>query len=227
MSMIEWAEKEIEIACRRENQNRKEGEWDYGCVCYESALKAFKSLVEDGHSGLSIGFTKQILNNLIDGKPLTPIEDTDDIWYTWGRYNNNNYIVYQCERMSSLFKYVYDDGHVEYHDNYRFVCIDSNDITYHNKFISSIIEEMVEPITMPYMPAEPIKVYADDYLYDPKNGDFDTIAIWYYITPNGKTVRVNRYFKNDGRGWVEIDDVEFAARKIAHTERINSKKEEE
>ena len=43
---------------------------------------------------------------------------------------------------------------------------------------------MVGPIAMPYMPtAEPIKIYADDYLYDPKNGDFDTFAIWYYITP--------------------------------------------
>ena len=78
--MKEWAEREVQIACKRENPDRKEGEWDYGCACYDSALKAFNSLMEDGHSGMSIEFTKQILNRLIDGKPLTPIEDTEDVW---------------------------------------------------------------------------------------------------------------------------------------------------
>ena len=84
MSMKDWAEREVEIACRRENPDR--GEFDYGCACYESALKAYKSLVEDGHSGFSIVLTKHILNRLIDCKPLTPIEDTDDIWNECGRY---------------------------------------------------------------------------------------------------------------------------------------------
>lgn len=62
MSMLEWAKREVEIACKRENPDKKEGEFDYGCACYESALKAFESLCEDGHSGMSIGFTKNILN---------------------------------------------------------------------------------------------------------------------------------------------------------------------
>ena len=49
MSMLEWAKREVEIACKRENPDKKEGEFDYGCACYESALKAFESLCEDGH----------------------------------------------------------------------------------------------------------------------------------------------------------------------------------
>ena len=48
MGMKEWAEREVQIACKRENPDRKEGEWDYGCACYDSALKAFNSLMEDG-----------------------------------------------------------------------------------------------------------------------------------------------------------------------------------
>lgn len=76
MSLREWAQREVALACKREKPDRKEGEFDYGCACYESALKAFNSLLEDGHSGMSIGYTKQILNRLIDGKPLTPVEDT-------------------------------------------------------------------------------------------------------------------------------------------------------
>lgn len=75
MSMTSWAEREVELACKKENPERKEGEFDYGCACYESALKAFKSLMEDGHSGTSIHLTKNILVNLIEGKVLTPIED--------------------------------------------------------------------------------------------------------------------------------------------------------
>ena len=80
MSMLDWAKNEVAIASNREKCNAKDGEWDYGVACYESALKAFKSLCGDDHSGLSIGITKNILNRLIDGKPLTPIEDTEDIW---------------------------------------------------------------------------------------------------------------------------------------------------
>lgn len=54
MNMLDWARQEVEIACRKENPNKKEGEFDYGCACYGSALKAFESLCEDGHSGFSI-----------------------------------------------------------------------------------------------------------------------------------------------------------------------------
>ena len=106
MGMKGWAEREVQIACERENPDRKEGEWDYGCACYESALKAFNSLVEDGHSGMSIGFTIQILNRLIDGKPLTPIEDTDDVWEECA-FNSKECTTYHCNRMFSLFKEVY------------------------------------------------------------------------------------------------------------------------
>lgn len=47
MSLREWAQREVALACRREKPDRKEGEFDYGCACYESALKAFDSLLED------------------------------------------------------------------------------------------------------------------------------------------------------------------------------------
>lgn len=48
-------------------------------------MRAFESLLGDGHSGMSIGITKNILNRLIDGKPLTPIEDTEDVWNVCSR----------------------------------------------------------------------------------------------------------------------------------------------
>ena len=54
MSMLEWAKREIEIACKSERGNNDPSEWDYGVACYESAFKAYKSLMEDEHSGCSI-----------------------------------------------------------------------------------------------------------------------------------------------------------------------------
>ena len=78
--MDDWAKNEIEIACKHERNDKSPEEFEYWRACYESAYKAFQSLMEDSHSGMSISLTKAILNRLIDGKPLTPIEDTQDIW---------------------------------------------------------------------------------------------------------------------------------------------------
>ena len=68
MDMSEWAKREIELACKRNRGNRLKEEFDdefnYGCACYASALKAFKSMLDDAHSGTSIMITKYILNRL-------------------------------------------------------------------------------------------------------------------------------------------------------------------
>lgn len=215
MSMLKWAENEIRLACERENPDRKEGEFDYGCACYESAFKAFKSLIEDGHSGMSISITRNILNRLIVGQPLTPIEDTDDIWNECNYDINNQYKTYQCKRMSSLFKYVYKDGTIEYNDVDRVLCIDINhkDVSYHSGFVTRRINEMF-PITMPYCPdTKPYEVYIEDFLYDRKNGDFDTIGVFYLIKPDGERIDINRFFKEDLSGFEEITKDEYFNRR--------------
>lgn len=227
MSMLEWAKKEVEIACKRENPDKKEGEFDYGCACYESALKAFESLCEDGHSGMSIGFTKNILNWLIDGKPLTPIEDTDDIWKEHPRSKDLPYITFQCKRMSSLFKYVYNDGHVKYTDVDRYYCrdIDNPNASYTSGLVTRMVDEMF-PITMPYSPGPSIIVFCDDFLTDRKHGDFDTVGILYALKydENGeqKRIDINRFFRvpigNEPIAWTEISKEEYEERK---TRRIN------
>ena len=219
MSMKSWAEREVEIACKYENPDRKEGEWDYGCACYESALKAFKSLMEDGHSGFSIAMTKHILNRLIDHKPLVPIEDTDDVWENRGRYDaDDERMHYQCKRMSSLFKDVYPDGTVKYSDVNKAVGInmDNPNVGWSSRITRDIVEELF-PITMPYMPEDdPYKVFCEEFLTDPKNGDFDTIGIHYILKPNGVRVDVKRYFKEGNtvyECWDEIDREEYEERK--------------
>ena len=211
MSMLEWAKREVEIASKRERGDKPESERDYGCACYSSALEAFEVLCKQGHSGFSIGITKQILNRLIEGKPLTPIEDTEDVWNSVID-RRENFKEYQCNRMSALFKRVYDDGRVTYSDIDRIVCVDIHSgATYHSGLVKGVVNEMY-PLTMPYMPKAPYKVYCEDYLTDPKNGDFDTVGIRYLLTPEGERVPVDKFYKESGRGFAEISLDEYLER---------------
>ena len=221
MSMLEWAKKEVELAKIIEAKDLKEGEFDYGGACYDSALKAFKSLTEDGHSGMSIRITKQILNRLIDGSPLTPIEDREDIWTDVTRNKKDNITMYQCSRMSSLFKSVYENGKVIYSDIYRYYCFDINepDIRYSFGLVENIIDEMF-PITMPYSPAnERIKVCCEEFLYSPDGGDFDSVGVLYVEDPDNKRINVSRYFKAEDNKWVEIEFTEHINRFQAYLTR--------
>ena len=77
------------------------------------------------------------------------------------------------------------------------------------------------PITMPYMPGTPIKVYCEDFLTDERNGDFDTVGVLYALkTENGeqKKIEINRFFRepkdNEERYFVEISKEEYMQRKL-------------
>ena len=219
-----WAEKEVKLAIdvERKASGVKKG-WDYGRACYRSALRALKSLEKDNHSGFSIQMTKSILNRMIDWKPLTPIEDTPDGWNYSYMNSKTRETVWQNKRMSSLFKHVRQDFGITYKDNNHSVCVDINNKSrYHSGLISAIIDEMY-PITMPYMPSDkPIEVYFTDLLTDRKNGDFDTVGIFYCIKPNGERVEINRYFREGSssntdldewtKDWTEIDEDEWYSR---------------
>ena len=70
-----WAENEIDIACKKINKDFGEQSYDY--ACFQSALKAYKTLENDGHSGLSWNIITNILIRLMDRLPLTKITDED------------------------------------------------------------------------------------------------------------------------------------------------------
>lgn len=227
-NLLTWAEEEIKIACEYERDGKAKEDWDYGCACYESALKAFKSLEEDGHTGFSISLTMNVLNRLVDQKPLTPIGDKDDIWSDIVDLSgeNDEVINYQCKRMNSLFKYVYKDGSVKYLDVDRFVGVDIiTNIEFYSGFLDKVLEERY-PIIMPYMPEdEPYKVLCGLYLTDRKNGDYDTIGIFKVIEPNGTIVEINRYFMDGPGDWKEINKEEFESRQEQHYEREEKENE--
>ena len=180
MSTTKWAEHEVELACKREREvsGTPEREWDYGCACYKSALKAYKSLMEDGHSGMSFSFTRSILERLMYGRPLTPLENNPEDWNLCWEDHRSGRKTYQHKRRSSLFKDVImsdDDNWIEgietFHDNDAVYCIDLNDeneICFGNGGVR-MIYELKHPIIFPYTP--PTKP-AIAYIERPGDGDY-------------------------------------------------------
>ena len=236
MGMDNWARNEVKLACKKERQNaKKDGDLnqaDYGCLCYESALKAYESLLGDGHSGMSISITKIILNRLIDGRPLTPIEDNPKEWnfIHTEKMLDGHIDEYQSKRMSSLFKRVNSkDGSVQYSDIDRYYCktIDNPTIPYTNSFFTKLLNELY-PITMPYYPAGTYILTTEELLTDRKNGDFDSMALIFITDPEGNRKEVNRYFKPGPiNGWIEIDLTEWNKRKKKHLARIKKENKNE
>ena len=218
--MYEWAEQECRIACKKENPNFDfdSDDFDYGCSCYKSALKAYKSLLEDGHSGMSFSFTQDILERLMRLEPLSPITDDD---FKGGSliYSDEDLASMglkseiQCTRMSSLFRKETVDGKVTYCDVNRAysVNVETPSDTFYCGRETNIVDEMF-PIKMPYLPEkEEYKVYIQTFLADKKNGDFDTQGILYLITPDGKRIDVNRYQTEKDGKMVNITKEEYEA----------------
>lgn len=216
MSMTEWAENEVKIACKKENPDWNGENFDYGCSCYQSALKAYKSLMEDDHSGASFAITRNILERLLNERPLTPIEDTEDVWNEIKVFSDkSDETVYQCNRLHSLFKTVKKNDSVSYSDNSRYIGIDEKGYEYSSRFVSEIIDELF-PITMPYYPENGrYKVYTKSFIakgFEGDNDDFNTRSILYCITPKGERVAINRYYGEKDGKVVEITKEEYEKR---------------
>ena len=218
MSMTTWAEYEVKLACKKENPDWDGKSFDYGCNCYQSALKAYKSIMEDDHSGFSFSMTKNILKRLLDELPLTPIEDTEDNWLEVHDFNEDGVKTYQCTRKSSLFKDENKDGTVSFHDNDRCYCqeVDNPNDTFYNGFASRMVDEKF-PITMPYYPKtfERYKVVVHNFSakgYEKDFEDYNTRGYLFIVTPDNKTVELGRFFADKGGQMVEITHEEYLER---------------
>jgi hypothetical protein len=213
------AENEVRLACKRENPDWDGKSFDYGCSCYQSALKAYKSICGDGHSGFSFNVTKNILIRLMEGLPLTPIEDTEDNW-NLSYKDEDGGTVYQCYRMSRLFKRVGKDGGISYSDVGRSYCQEiSNPKDTYQGFVDGAVVDEKFPIAMPYYPkAGRYKVVVDTFAsegFEHDNEDYNTRAALYVVTPEGDRVDVNKFFADKDGKFVEITEDEYNERLAA------------
>lgn len=213
-SLSDWAEREVKIASAKED--------GYGAGCYKSALKAFRSLMDDGHSGCSIGITQAILNRLIEGKPLTPIDDDPANWIECGWRSCDGSMVHQNSRMSGLFKNVYPDGTVTFDDIDRVTLVeiedDGTETTWHSGLASKLVDEIAGPITLPYYPkARPYKVYAKQFdSVNAEVGSFDTSHIIKIVDPDGNEIPCERFYKETTDGDEEIGRDEYLRREQSY-----------
>lgn len=135
-----------------------------------------------------------------------------DGWEFINHCYDRGYDSYQSTRMSSLFKDVYSDETVQYHDTNRVYCMDKNGWEFYNGFISGFIHGLY-PIKLPYQPGNPYIVFTEDFLFDPKNGDFDTMELISVTLPDGTVRELNKYYKENNYSWVEISKEEYEERK--------------
>lgn len=205
--VLNWAEKEFELALKNLENEEDEATREYAKKCYISAMTCYRTLVADNHSGSSMGITKNIINRLIGVKPLTPIEDTDDVWEPVND-NNEQATKYQCKRMVSLFKTVDKDGNVSYDDNNRVVCRNLlNGDRFYYGFVSNLIDKLL-PITMPYNPTDKaITVFVKDFTL----GDYHYLGIYNAALPGHGTIDINKFTKINEKANIaaEMEQGEF------------------
>lgn len=216
---ILWAEKEVKLACQRENPDWDGKSFDYGCACYQSALNAFSTLCNDGHTINAWVETVYILERLMHNLPLTPITH-NDFGYIKGvtpelidkktgavlavgrvaaipsHRNDDGSLQYDCKRGCGVYMDVKPDGTYTISDINRTVCvnIECPDDVYQCGIGSRLVNEMF-PISLPYYPTKDLyEVYIRTFLTDPSLGDFDTQEVVYIRKPDGKKIPVNRYW---------------------------------
>lgn len=216
MNTYEWAQREIEIACKNEREKCKvdpdyqEGLEDYGIMCYQAAGELLKVFEEQGHSGYSAQLVKQIFSHLVDGKPLTPITDEDGQWTEFARYLSVDDGIkrYQHKRMSSLFKTVTADGKTIYNDVDRVkVYHEDIDAYYSTRFIDELINEFW-PIQFPYS-GEKIRVTLEETSGEgtPYN---DIMYVAKATKTDGAEVIIDRYFaENEDGDYAELNSYQY------------------
>jgi hypothetical protein len=208
MSLVNWAENEIRL--KKEFEGKEAGGWNaYVNGCLDSALKAYKSLCEDGHSGMSFSITRQILECLMHDIPLTPIEDVPESWgESYGFGDSDKRKHFQCIRRSSLFKEIDPDGKISYHDNDNTVLdeVKLNDghvsalgSSRTDKILKKYCPEALE-IKFPYCPPRyPWRVRMSEDLNNNGN-DRDFNYLSYIICPNFERIHVDKYVYFDSEG---------------------------
>ena len=210
MSMLQWAENEVELAIKKLDKTTDK----LLIETYLDALDVFKLIIEKSDSGLQYNLFTSVIQRLMDNMPLTPL--TGHINEFTFVYSVGDKGVYQNKRRSSLFcdATTGNDGftHTLYRDNDRCVCVYASDpsgVMWHNSFVSRIINERF-PIIFPYMPTKPIKVLCEQFKANKdNNGDYDMLNIKGVVFPDGTEQPINLYFVEEFGKWEEVTEREY------------------
>lgn len=227
-SQLEWARNEIEIILKEVGDAPNARMVAAG---YKKALEAFEVLADESDIGSSAGVTKDALIRLMNLKPLTPITNNDEDWTQDTGQPDRDRISFRHRRLSSLYKYVYRDGTIEYADLKRTILLkEGSTLAWFSSMADTLVDEMF-PIKFPYNPDNhPYVVRSTDFMaYEDQVDDDDFDTVWYHdITePNGTVHSIDRYFGFTSKGWSELTKGEFRIRLDACQKRKEQIKMEE
>lgn len=228
MNTLEWATNEVAYKLNELQKSYNDDEntdFKYIKGCYESALKAIKSLYGDDHTLFSIQDTKAILGQLIDRKPLSPIKETDEWKYDY-TIDKFNYDVYSSIRFPTLTKRIYKDGRIQYRDMYRTygIFIDAEvEVPHSFGLLDAIIDEMF-PMIMPYYPDTRYRIYYKELPSNPKVKEYKSVMFISHAIkePTNERIDINRYFIEDEHdndiyyGYKEISKEEYEKIKLVN-----------
>ena len=179
-------------------------------VC-KNALEILKCYTDYPHDNVTLSNTQYIVNRLLSGRPLTPIEESDN--WTQIEYKDKCCKAFKCDRMSSLIKFIYENGDVKYSDLSRFICIDIDDNSnqWLSKHVNSIMDDLI-PITMPYDTVDTgiaVVCKRGKSNVNLDENEYDLEGIIYCILPDGHKVDINRFFKYVDKKCYNISETEF------------------
>lgn len=73
MNLLEWAKKELDLLNKDNDGMQK--------MMNKNILDILEVFCDQGHSGFSASYLTNILNRLMDWKPLSPLTGADDEWH--------------------------------------------------------------------------------------------------------------------------------------------------
>lgn len=180
---------------------------------------------ESGYSGTAIETFKKLIN----GTPLTPVENNEEDWIPCKGSENEDY----HRRCKYLIRTKLPDGSYRYSDERRCIGYDNG-----QQFIMGLLVDIlneIEPIAFPYEPsARPYMAYtmsfnAEDQLKIKKHNEAcrgsrknDTFGVFSILRPDGKVIKVGKYYRYEGKERVEITYTEFKERLELFNNRVKN-----
>lgn len=178
---------------------------------YESVFNALKAInnTKDWY------YTKRLLINLLEDKPLTEITDEDffidDVPYDreWLMSQGLRSRI-ECPRYYPLTRCETLEGEIYYTDveRYECFCAECPEGNFKFSFLREEVLDKLFPIKMPYFPPEkPYRLEISEATSKEPNWSdigFDLVALWNIHTPGGETIPINRFWRHGNNGMFEI-----------------------
>lgn len=169
---------------------------------------------DNGYSGV----TMDAFNKLIKGIPLTAIENNEDDWIPCKGSETEDY----HRRCKFLIRTKNKDGSYSYSDERRCVGFENG-----RKFVMGLLVDIlneIEPITFPYEPSvQPYIAYTMSFNAESNKNSkinescrghmrYDTFGVFSILRPDGKVIKVGKYYRYEEKERVEITYTEFKER---------------